>query len=76
MNARHAGVGDSVEIQYVVDADGTARVDLARVIRGRCADVVKAAVSVLPKWRFEPARVGTCAVPVLVQELFVFEMRR
>ena len=76
VNGRRASVDDSVELQYVIDEEGKVNMASARVLRGRYADFIKQTIEALPKGRFEPARVGECAVPLLAQQLFVYQMRR
>lgn len=75
-NAAYAGVSDSIEVAFVVNADGTVRSDQVWPIRSKYLDFFIAIVEGLVKTTFEPARVGACPVPALAFQQLHFEIRR
>ncbi len=87
-NLLRMGMSGTIVLRYVVNPDGRAdpatltdvwnspqpypRGELGRVYRGFIATVRRA----LPAARFEPALAGGCPVPQLVQQPFVFSIRK
>jgi len=73
---RDATPADSVRVKVVVDATGhavtrTARLEVSPMSAGRQAsESAVRLLAMLPQFRFEPARIGTCRVPQLVIQSF------
>lgn len=67
-----AGIGDTVFLAFDVDTDGTPIVETAQVLRARYQDFVTAVLDVLPKMRFQPARIAGCPVVAFVTMPFAF----
>jgi TonB family protein len=66
------GIGGRVLVQFVVDTLGTAEMSSFRVLASPDSQLTKAVESVLPRWRFRPARVGAQAVRQVVHLPFDF----
>jgi hypothetical protein len=75
-NALAASVSDSIDVEFVVDADGKVHRDLAWPIRSRYLEFFQAFVEALERSTFEPARVGECRVPALVRQRAHFQVVR
>jgi len=70
------GIGDEILLAFAVDTSGAARMETVRVVRGTYREFAEAVLDALPNWRFEPARIGGCAVMEYVQMPFAFRMDR
>jgi len=73
---RRAAISDTVEMQYVVTAEGRAAPNSFRLTRVHYRDFAEAVIAALPSSRYQPARVGNCPVPILVEQSFIFGIRR
>lgn len=74
--AERARVEDGVLVSFVVDKEGSARLETARILKGRYREFQLAVLEILPQLRFHPARVDGCFVPQLVQMPFGFRIPR
>ena len=63
-NAMRAGIQGTVEMEAVVDSDGS--ISDARVVRPLHADLDEAALAALKAWKFTPGLMNGKPVPVLV----------
>lgn len=75
-NAAYRGLGDTITLQYVVEASGRVRDASARVLRGRYLEFMETTIASLNAKRFTPAMIRGCVVPSLVEQTFVFGGRR
>jgi hypothetical protein len=64
----------SARLAFVVDASGRILPRTARTMNATHADCARAAVAVLPRYRFSPALLGDHAVHALVDMVFRFDM--
>lgn len=55
-------------LEFVVDTTGKPESETARIIRQNQPDFAKAVLSVLPDWRYQPARIGDQPVRQIVRE--------
>jgi hypothetical protein len=60
----------SAELEYVVEADGTPDASTARVIRTNTPGFAEAALAIIPRFRFDPAKREGVAVAQIVSEKF------
>ena len=65
-NARSACF--SAELEFVVDTLGLPETRSARIVRTNNQDYATAVLATLPRWRYEPARLGNVHVRQIVQE--------
>ena len=74
--ARKEGIAGGMEMEAIVEADGT--VGEVRVIRSldRQFGLDDEAVKALKKWRFKPGKKDGVAVPVLVAVEMTFNLRK
>ncbi len=73
---RSAGVQGEVVALFIVDESGRGVVESVRILSAT-NDLFAASVRrAIPKMRFSAARIGSHAVPQLVQQLFVFRLDR
>jgi hypothetical protein len=68
-------VEERVELQYIVGADGRVVPGSVRLVNEPYQEVVDAAHAVILRGEFEPARIGECAAPQLVQQVISFRVR-
>jgi TonB family protein len=64
---RDANLGDHVVVQFVVDADGRVVPGTMDLLEAEYRDFAEEAVRAAEDARFEPAHVGTCALPTIVR---------
>lgn len=69
-----ARVGDEVLALFVVDRDGRAIMETVRMLRGHYREFQLSVLEVLPRLRFDPARIAGCPVAQLVQMPFSFRI--
>lgn len=69
-----ARVGDEVLVSFVIDSDGRARMETLRMLKGHYREFQLAVLDVLPRMRFDPARIAGCPVAQLVQMPFSFRV--
>jgi TonB family protein len=72
--ARRAGREGSVLIRFLVTETGLPDFGSIDVVRGD-PDFVTAVLLAVPRMRFRPATVGGCAVRMLVQQPFEFQLQ-
>jgi protein TonB len=70
--ARRAGVRGTVILEVRLDERG--RVSEVMVLRGQRFGLTESAVAAVSRWRYEPARLGDRAVPVLMTVTINFEL--
>ncbi|HEX6202512.1 MAG TPA: energy transducer TonB [Thermoanaerobaculia bacterium] len=70
--ARRARIEGTVILEVRLDAAG--RVDDVTVLRGQPFGLTESAVAAVSRWRYEPARLGGRAVPVLMTVTVHFEL--
>jgi TonB family protein len=63
----------SVEVQAVVDVDGT--VNQARIVRSLHPELDEQAILAVKQWRFAPGTMNGQPVPVLVEIELTFTLR-
>lgn len=61
-----------VDLQFVVDANGLVAPQSVRVLRATRREFIEASRQALVASKFRPARVGTCAVPQVLQQRFSY----
>jgi TonB family protein len=75
VNADAKRIPSEVLVSFVVGPDGRAIFSTARVLKGgRYRDFQVAVLEVLPRMRFDPARIAGCPVAQLVQMPFSFRI--
>jgi TonB family protein len=72
--AERARLGDEVLVSFVVGGDGKALMQTVRVLRGHYREFQLSVLEVLPRIRFDPARIAGCQVQQLVQMPFSFRI--
>jgi hypothetical protein len=65
----------SADLEYVVDAKGLVETKTARVVRTNSEPLVEALLSILPQWKFQPARLNDQPVRQIVLERRVVKFR-
>jgi hypothetical protein len=66
----------SAELEYVVEADGTPDATTAKVVRTNTPAFAEAALAILPRLRFDPAKRDGVAVAQIVSEKFETQFGR
>ena len=72
--ARLAGVGDSVTLEFTVDADGTIATESLELVRASYRDFVYTVLDALGKTQFHPAYLADCAVASRMKQRFLFRV--
>jgi TonB family protein len=72
--AEKAGISSAVMVEFVVDTTGRADTSTVRLVLAELEEFVTEVRRVLPRLRFEPARIAGCPVQQLVLQPFVFNM--
>lgn len=70
------GVEEKLLVQFIVTEEGRADMSSVRFLRVTYRDFAEAVLRALPTFRFEPAEVGGCPAPQVVQMPFEFSLRR
>jgi TonB family protein len=70
------GIEGSVMVRYVVDSLGHADISTLEVVRASRVEFAVAVREALPNMHFTPARMGTKAVPQLVEQPFNFRIQK
>lgn len=65
-------VGDSVEVDFVVDETGRVLPGTTRILRGHYLDFMQALARGVSRFRFQPAMIGSCPVKMRWQYTYVF----
>jgi TonB family protein len=72
---RAARMEGRVLAQFVVNRDGGVEPGSINIVRAAHVQFVESVLEALPRFRFRPARIGTCAVATLAQMPFEFLIR-
>lgn len=67
-----ARVGDSVEVDFVVDETGRVLPGTTRILRGHYLDFMQALARGVSKFRFQPAMIGSCPIKMRWRYSYVF----
>jgi TonB family protein len=70
-----AGVGDTLQVNFTVMADGRVARQSVDVTRGHYWDFAREAIYALGKTVFRPARIGRCPVATWVTQKFIFDLQ-
>ena len=73
---RKQNIEGDVGLRFVVDESGKVAQGAYRFTQISEAEFGKAVLAVLPRLRFEPARIGSCPVKALVEQSFQFKLRQ
>lgn len=73
--ARQYRADGGVTLEFIVDETGRIDVDRAILLSADHADFAYAVAQALPRMRFQPTSSGTCALPTVVRQSFVFRIR-
>lgn len=65
-------VGDSVEVDFVVDETGRVLPGTTRILRGHYLDFMQALARGVSRFRFQPAMIGSCPVKMRWHYTYVF----
>ena len=63
----------SAELEYVVNEQGAVETKTARVVRTIDQALADAMISILPQWKFEPAKLNGVAVRQIVSDTYSIE---
>ena len=74
LNARLAGVEDSVTLAFTVDADGAIAAESVELVSASYLDFVGSVLDALGRTRYHPAHLGDCAVATRMRQRFLFKM--
>lgn len=74
--ARALSADGTVTMEFIVDEAGKVDVDRAILRSADHTDFAYAVAQALPRMRFRPARSGSCRLPTVVRQSFVFRIRR
>jgi TonB family protein len=72
LNARLAGIEDSVTLAFTVGSDGTIAAESIDLVRASYQEFVVSALDALLKARYRPAHLGDCPVATRIKQRFVF----
>lgn len=75
VGGQRVGAGDVVDLLFVVGADGRAMPGSIQVVGGEFRQFAETAVSAVERGRFNPARVGGCAIPMQVAQRINYGIR-
>lgn len=70
-----AKVGDSVEVDFVVDETGRVMPGTTRILRGHYLNFMQALARGVSKFRFQPAMIGPCPIKMRWRYTYVFLTR-
>jgi TonB family protein len=73
LNARLAGVEDSVTLAFTVGSDGTIAAESIDLVSANYREFVASVVNALLKARYHPAHLGDCAVATRMKQRFLFK---
>ena len=76
LNARLAGIEDSVTLAFTVEADGTIAPESIDLVSANYREFVASTVNALLKARYHPAHLGDCAVASRMKQRFLFKTRQ
>lgn len=72
LNARLAGIEDSVTLAFTVGPDGTIAAESIDLVHANYREFVASVLDALLKARYRPAHLGDCAVATRIKQRFVF----
>jgi TonB family protein len=72
LNARLAGIEDSVTLAFTVGSDGTIEGESIDLVRANYREFVTSVLDALLKAQYHPAHLGDCAVATRIKQRFVF----
>ncbi len=73
LNARLAGIGDSVTLAFTVGSDGTIAAESIDLVSAGYREFVTSVVNALLNARYHPAHLGDCAVATRMKQRFLFK---
>ena len=76
LNARVAGIGDSVTVAFTVRADGTIAAESLDLVTAKYREFVVSVFNALASARYHPAHLGDCAVATRMKQRFMFQAPR
>jgi hypothetical protein len=76
LNARVAGIGDSVTVAFTVRADGTIATESLDLVTANYREFVVSVFNALASARYHPAHLGDCAVATRMKQRFMFQAPR
>lgn len=76
LNARLAGIGDSVTVAFTVRADGTIAAESLDLVTANYREFVVSVFNALASARYHPAHLGDCAVSTRMKQRFMFQAPR
>jgi len=76
LNARLAGVEDSVTVAFTVRADGTIAAESMDLVTANYSEFVVSVFNALARTRYHPAHLGDCAVATRMKQRFMFKLPR
>lgn len=76
LNARLAGIEDSVTLAFTVRSDGTIAAESIDLVSAKYREFVASAFDALVSARYHPAHLGDCAVATRMKQRFVFRARQ
>jgi hypothetical protein len=76
LNARLAGVEDSVTVVFTVRADGTIAAESMDLVAANYSEFVVSVFNALARTRYHPAHLGDCAVATRMKQRFMFKVPR
>jgi TonB family protein len=74
LNARVAGVEDSVTLAFTVESDGTIAGRSIELVSATYRDFVASVLEALGRTRYHPAHLGDCAVATRMKQRFLFKV--
>jgi hypothetical protein len=73
-SAERAQVGDSIAVEFTILADGTVAPQSVDVRSGHYVEFLRSVFDRMATSRYEPARVGSCAVASRSRQVFLFKI--
>ncbi len=64
-----------VEVEFALTAEGTVDMSTLAILQGDYRQLTQAVLDIAPRWRYDPATLGGCAVPMLVRQAISFRTR-
>lgn len=74
LNARVAGVEDSVTLAFTVESDGTIAGRSIELVSATYRDFIASVLEALGRTRYHPAHLGDCAVATRMKQRFLFKV--
>jgi TonB family protein len=76
LNARLAGVGDTVTLAFTVESDGTIAPESMELVSANYRDFITSVLEALRKTHYHAAHLGDCAVATRMKQRFVFKEQK